>query len=168
MTEQGQTTTAVSRAFKALRGVLSEIGWEPREDSETGGLVIDFDPPYIPVAYAYAGISEPLELFIFYITLGVAAAADRREEAARYLTLANWNLMSGNFSMDYEDGEIRFRTSVCFQGTELTEALIRNAILLAMHAMERFAEGAIDVMARDKKAEQAFREAVTQSRPDLN
>ena len=76
--------------------------------------------------------------------------------------------MSGNFSMDYEDGEIRFRTSVCFQGTELTEALIRNAILLAMHAMERFAEGAIDVMARDKKAEQAFREAVTQSRPDLN
>jgi len=159
MKESEVSLTRASRAFSTLHEVLKDIGWNPRQDGDSAAFVVSFDPPYIPVAYAYAAISEELELFYFHITLGVAAAAGRREETARFLTMANWSLMSGNFDMDYEDGEIRFRSSVCFGGVELSDALIRNAILFAMNAVERFANGAIEVMARGKSAREAFEEA---------
>jgi hypothetical protein len=168
MSQDNVSSTAASRALSTLEAVLRDIGWEPRQDADSSGLVVDFDPPYIPVAYAYAAIYEPLETFVFYITLGVSAGANVRDETARFLTLVNWNLMNGSFDIDYEDGEIRFRTSVCFRGTELTESLIRNAILSAMNAVERYAESAIDVMARGKSAEQAFGDAFATEGTELD
>jgi len=159
MSQDNASSSAASRAITTLYGVLKEIGWEPRYDVESSGFVVDFDPPYLPVAYAYAAISEPLEFFVFYLTLGVAAAANVRDETARFLTMVNWNLMIGNFEMDYEDGMVRLRSSVCFRGTELSETLIRNTILFAMNAVERYAERVIDVMARGKGALEALSEA---------
>jgi hypothetical protein len=163
MKDSEVTSTAVTRAVDTLHAVLTGIGWEPREDTETAGFVVDFDPPYIPVAYAYAAISPDLEVFVFHLNFGVAAAASRREETARFLTLANLHLMVGNFEIDLEDGVVRFRSSLSFQGTELSEVLIRNVILCAMTTVERYAEGVIDVMARGKSAEDAFHE-ITLSR----
>lgn len=151
--------TRTDEALDAIATVLREIGWNPERDGESAGFVVRFDPPYIPVAYAYAVVSEQLETFLFHITLGVAAAVARRDETAKYLTLVNWNLMTGSFDMDYEDGQIRFRSAVCFRGTELSETLVRNVIGTAMAAVERYAEGAIDVMAREKPAPQAFEDA---------
>jgi hypothetical protein len=164
MKENNTSSTAISRAVETLYEVLTEIGWKPQKDEETAGFVVNFDPPYIPVAYAYAAISAELEMFVFYLNFGVAAAAERRDETARFLTLANWNLMNGDFEMDYEDGFVRFRSSVAFQEAELSGVLIRNVILFAMNAIERYADGAIDVMARGKSAEQAFKEAADSER----
>lgn len=161
MAAQDQASSAASRAVETLHTVLIDVGWNPQKDEETAGFVVRFDPPYIPVAYAYAVISPDLELFVFYLNFGVAAAEERRDETSQYLALANWNLMSGNFEMDYEDGMLRFRTSVPFQGTELSDTLIRNTIRFAMDAVERYAEGAIDVMARGKSARHAFNDAAS-------
>jgi len=158
MKEDVTTSTTVTRAVETLHSVLTDIGWDARKDDATEGFVVDFDPPYIPVAFAYAAIFANLEVFVFYLNFGVAAAADRRDETARFLTLANSNLMVGNFEIDFEDGLVRFRSSVSFEEMELSDILIRNAILSAMNAVERFAEGVIDVMARGKSAEQAFSE----------
>jgi hypothetical protein len=151
--------TPTLRAVSTLRQVLTEVGWDPKLDDQCAGFVVDFEPPYIPIAHAYAAISADTELFVFYLNFGVAAAPDRRDETAKFLTLANWNLMIGNFEMDYEDGLVRLRSSVCFRGTELSETLIRNTILFAMNAVERYAERVIDVMARGKGALEALSEA---------
>ena len=156
MKVDNSSSAAVTRAVSTLRAILIEIGWDPKRDDQTAGFVVEFDPPYIPVAYAYAAISPKLEMFVFYLNFGVAAAAERRQETARFLSLANWSLMSGNFEMDWDDGQVRFRSSICFQGTDLSGTLIRNAIRFAMNAVERYAEGVIDVMARGKCAEEAF------------
>jgi hypothetical protein len=161
MNESDISSRLLLRAGETLHEVLTEMGWNPQRDDETAGFLVDFEPPYIPVAHAFAAISGELELFVFYLNLGVAAAPERRDETAKFLMLANWKLMSGNFEMDYKDGLIRLRSSVCFRGTELSKALIRGAILLAMNAVDRYAKGAIEVMARGKTAEQAFSETVT-------
>lgn len=158
MTLDGKTSTTVSRAIETLLSVLKDLGWEPQKDAEGVGFVVDFQPPYIPVAHAYAAVSEELETFIFYLNFGVAAALERRNETAQLLNLANWSLTNGNFEMDSEDGFVRFRSSVCFRGTELSDPLIRNLIRFAMGAVERYASGIIEVMARGKTAEQAFKD----------
>jgi hypothetical protein len=168
MTENDASSTTVSRAIETLRVALTDIGWDPQRDEETAGFVVEFDPPYIPVAQAFAAVSADMEIFVFYLNFGVATADDRKSEIAKFLTLANFNLMNGNFEMDYEDGLIRFRSGVCFQGTELSGALIRNVILFAMNTVEHYAEGVIDVVARGKSAEQAFQEASASADADEN
>jgi hypothetical protein len=42
----------------------------------------------------------------------VKVTAQRRAAAAEYLMRANWDLNFGNFQMDWEDGEVSFRTSI--------------------------------------------------------
>ena len=149
-----------SREHLAILGkVLTEIGWEPQPDDQTAGFYVDFGPPRIPVSDAFAAIATETEQFVFYINFGPAVPPEQMAEVAHFITLANWGLMIGNFEMDYTDGHVRFKSSVSFRGTELSEALIRNAILSAMNAVERYADALIQMMARGKGAEQAFKEA---------
>ncbi len=148
-----------SHSRETVAKVLADIGWQARTDEESAGFIVDFDPPYLPIAHAYAAVSDDPELFIFYLNFGVAASPARREQVATFLTLVNSSLAIGNFEMDYDDGLVRFRSSVAFGGSGLTEALVRNCILHAMDAVEKYADALIEVIARGKNPASAFREA---------
>ena len=54
--------------------------------------------------------------------------------------------MIGNFELDYDDGQVRFKSCVDFSSTELSETMIRNAILPAMNAIEAFADRLVAIM----------------------
>ena len=142
-------------ANKTLKRVLEEIGWEPRPVDGVTGFVVDFGPPHTPIASGLAAIS-PEDQFVFYLNFGFVAAPERRDECARLIARANWGLMIGNFEMDYEDGQVRFKSSVPFAGIDLSEPLIRNAILAAMTAVEAYAEAVEDVILRGETATAAL------------
>jgi hypothetical protein len=148
-----------SKALATLERVLSEIGWEPQPEESVTGFYVDFGPTGIPVSDAFAAIAPETEQFLFYLNFGPGAPPERIEETARFITHANWGLTIGNFEMDYHDGHVRFKSSVNFAHTELSEILIRNAILSAMNAVETYVGPLIEVMAGGKTAEQAIDEA---------
>lgn len=149
----------VVKAFETLRKVLAEIGWDSELDEENASFYVDFGPPHVPVSDAVAAIAAETERFLFYVNIGPLAPPERRDEVARFITLANWGISIGSFELNYDDGFLRFKSSVDFSNAELSEALIRNAILAAMNAVEAYAEPLIDVLGRGKSAETAFREA---------
>jgi hypothetical protein len=159
MTNEPETLSRQEKALASLSNVLTEIGWEPQPEPEAAGFYVDFGTPHIPVSDAFAAIAPDAQQFVFYVNFGPAVPAERLGEVARFLTLANWGLMIGNFEMDYGDGHVRFKSSVNFRGTELSEALIRNAILSAMNAVERYADGLMQVLAQAKSPDEAFRES---------
>src|SRR6476660_7203299 len=133
-------------AVQTLEQVLTEIGWEPEPNDESS-FYVDFGPPHMPVADALAAVVVDSQQFIFYINAGLAVLPERYDEVARFITRANWGLSIGNFEMDYDDGHVRFKSSVDFRGLELSEALIRNTIVPAMHAVETYGMPLIDVIA---------------------
>jgi len=147
------------KAFETLGKVLGEIGWSSEPDEKNTSFYIDFGPPHVPVSDALAAIAVETGRFLFYVNIGPLAPPERRDEAARFITLANWRLSIGNFEMDYEDGFVRFKSSLDFSNADLSEALIRNAILAAMNAMEIYAEPLINVLGQGKSAQEAFMEA---------
>jgi Putative bacterial sensory transduction regulator len=159
MKNEHKDRSGASQALKTLRKVLAEIGWDSEPDEENACFYIDFGPPRVPVSDAIAAIAEDTERFLLYVNIGPSVPPERRDEVARFITLANWGLSIGNFQMDYEEGLVRFKSSIAFRGTELSEALIRNAILAAMNAIEVYAEPLIDVLGRNKKAQEAFQAA---------
>jgi hypothetical protein len=86
------------------------------------------------------------EQFTFYICLGTNVPADRRADAAEFLTRANYGLPLGNFEMDFEDGEVRFKNSICFVGEALTDNLIRNTIYPAGSIATTYFPGLLKVV----------------------
>ena len=54
-----------------------------------------------------------------------------------FLNRLNYRMQVGNFEMDMEDGEFRFRTSIDIEGGTLTTAMIRNLIQVGMVMMDR-------------------------------
>ena len=47
--------------------------------------------------------------FLCYSFFPISVPESKRDAAAQFLTRANYNLLNGNFEMDYEDGEVRYK-----------------------------------------------------------
>jgi hypothetical protein len=129
-----------------LQRVLTALGWQPQADAQSLGFRVDLGAPHIPLANIYAAISVTGEQFVIYFNFGVSATPERRDAVARFITRLNWGLMIGNFELDYDDGQVRFKSSVDFSRTELSETMIRNAILPAMNAVETYAGQLVAIM----------------------
>ncbi len=65
---------------------------------------------------------------------------NQRDDFAIFITRINYGLMIGNFEMDFSDGEIRYKTSIDFEGTDLSEVLIDNLFNANLSLIENFYE----------------------------
>lgn len=134
------TKQNVVNALETLRRVLAEIDWAEGADEKGTSYRIDFGPPRVPVADVFVSIDTGAECFVFLANFSPLTHAERRDDVARYITRANWELLLGNFEMNYDNGEVRFRSSVDFTGRELADTTLRRAILTAMEIVEAHAE----------------------------
>ena len=72
--------------------------------------------------------AEEQKQFAFYSILSVNVPDDLRGYVAEFMHRLNYGLLIGNFEMDFNDGEIRFKTSIDVEGGELTFELARNTV----------------------------------------
>ncbi len=92
---------------------------------------------------------EDTQQFIFYSVAPVVVPAEKRQAMAEYLTRANYGLIIGNFEMDFDDGELRYKTGVDVEGTELNPELIRSVVYANVTTMDRYLPGALSVIYSD-------------------
>jgi hypothetical protein len=76
----------------------------------------------------YAQAREAERQLLFYSVFPTNAPEEKRTAVAELLTRANFGLYLGNFEMDWDDGEIRYKTSVAVEGAELTPALVKQVV----------------------------------------
>ncbi|MGH2410076.1 MAG: YbjN domain-containing protein, partial [Chloroflexota bacterium] len=74
---------------------------------------------------------------------------ERRLAMAEFLTRANYGLPIGNFELDFEDGEIRFKTSIDLEEVEPNPLLVKHVIYANVIMMDRYLPGIASV-AEDK------------------
>ena len=60
------------------------------------------------------------------------------QQVSEYLHRVNFGLNNGNFELDYEDGEIRYKTFVSFENIELSKDIIEDSILLPLAMFEKY------------------------------
>jgi hypothetical protein len=104
----------------------------------------------------FAQIRVDLEQFIFYAVAPVKIPLDVRPMADEFITRANYGLRIGNFEMDYEDGEIRYKASLDFEGAELTPSLIKNVIYPAVQTLDHYLPGLMSVVYGSKTPQEAI------------
>ncbi len=81
---------------------------------------------------------EEQKQFVFYSVCGTSAPEHRRQAVAEFVTRANFGMVIGNFELDFDDGEIRYKTSIDVEGVSLAPALIKNLVYANVLMMDRY------------------------------
>ena len=82
---------------------------------------------------------------------------------AEYLHRANYDLNNGNFELDYNDGEIRYKMLVPFQGIEFSKRIVDESIIVPIMMFNRYGKGLIKLMVGSGSPKELIEEAETPS-----
>lgn len=104
--------------------------------------------------YAYA--NQELEQLIFYSVCPVEAQPKQLLPMAEFLSKANYGLQIGNFELDFEDGEIRYKTSIDVENDRLTTALVNNLVSVNVTTMDRYLAGIIAIVNKELTPDEAI------------
>ena len=89
----------------------------------------------------YVQAQDQRNLLVFYSISPTRPEQDKILPMCEYLTRVNYNMALGNFEMDMEDGEIRFKTSIDVTDDELTLANVRQLVYSNLLTMDRYLPG---------------------------
>ena len=67
-------------------------------------------------------------------------------KTAEFLSRANYGLRNGNFELDFDDGEVRYKTFVNCDGVLPSHAIIEDSIIIPSMMFERYSSGILDMM----------------------
>jgi hypothetical protein len=176
-TELLQSVTTIFDGFETwLDTALAEDDPENGEDESILETVIDFfteddwtfiklqGQPVLQMAYrgdngswnCFAQARESQTQFVFYSIYSTQAPADQRIAIAELITRANYGLTIGNFEMDFNDGEIRYKTSIDVEGDILTTELIKQLVYANVTMMDQYFPGILAVIKEKKSPMEAI------------
>jgi len=101
---------------------------------------------------------EDAEQFVVYSHFPCNAPAEYRDKVARYLTRANYGLVIGNFEMDLDDGEIRYKTSICVRDSNLDNGMIKHAVGFNVNMMDKYMPGLMAIIYADADPDEKVNE----------
>ena len=136
---QGPLLTALKGVFSENRWPYSEVQGVPVLLSELSGALGRW--PF------YAHVIEDKDLVLLYSICPMRAPEGRRHEVSTFLTRANYGLAVGNFELDFEDGEIRYKTVLQLPGDDLDTEALRRLVRANGVAMETYLPGIGSVIA---------------------
>jgi hypothetical protein len=90
---------------------------------------------------AFFEIRDEDDQLLVYSIIPFDVPEARRTEAALYLTRANFGLAIGNFELDLDDGEVRYKTSIDVEGAQILEPLIDHIFLANVVTVDRYLNG---------------------------
>lgn len=84
--------------------------------------------------------------FTFHSVLPLLVPEQQRQAMAEFITRANYGLNIGNFEMDFNDGEIRYKTGITLEDDSLTQSMIRPQVYANVLMMDRYLPAMLDVI----------------------
>jgi len=124
-------------AYEALEQFLIDDGWYPTAIDGTTAYRSGFNGDSGKFRII-AHVNVELEQMYLYVIAEVNVPDAERVAVAEFITRANYGMRIGNFELDFTDGEVRYKSSIDFEGQPLTPRLINNAIYPAVTTMDRY------------------------------
>jgi hypothetical protein len=96
--------------------------------------------------------------FIVYAVSPVGADEDDPQmmaNMAEFVCRANYGLKMGNFELDFNDGEVRFKFHVLCEGIIPTPAMVKRSIYCPASMFERYGSGIVDIIFNDVSGKRA-------------
>ena len=129
-----------SALLEDLKQVFAENQWPYSEVRGAPVLVSELSGP-LGSWKLYAQAVEAQSLILMYSICPLRVPDERRLEVSHFLSLANHGLAAGNFELDFEDGEVRYKTVLHVQGDELDGLAVKRLVRANGLAMETYLPG---------------------------
>ena len=142
------------QAFETLGQFLKEDEWYPQQLEDKPIYRVGFSGKNGQLT-CFAQIRVDLEQFLFYAVAPVKVPEEQRVAAAEFITRANYGLRIGNLEMDFRDGEVRYKSSLDFEGETLTPQFIKMAIYPAVQTLDHYLPGLMAVIYGGKSPAEA-------------
>jgi hypothetical protein len=126
--------------FGTLKRIFLDNRWPFSEVPGMPVLLSELSGPLGSWTF-YAQIVEEQRLVAFYSVCPLTVPENRRREVADFLTRANYGLAVGNFELDFDDGEIRYKTVLEVEGRDISPALVKRLVQANGLAMETYLPG---------------------------
>ena len=104
----------------------------------------------------YARAREQQRQFLFYSVCSVNAPENKLAHVAEFISRANYGMAVGNFELDFNDGEIRYKTSIDIDGNQLNFDFIRTLVYTNVMMMNQYLPGILWVIQGEMEAEEAI------------
>lgn len=143
--------------FRTIKQFFEDDDWHPQRVEGQEAVTMGFtgqNGSWRCMAIAF----QEQDQVVFFCVLDTKVPLEKRRIAAEYLTRANYGLRIGNFEMDFEDGEVRCKTSVDVEGGTLTPQMVKSLSYCCCMLMDRYLPGLMKVAFGEVMPEAAIRE----------
>ncbi len=94
----------------------------------------------------YAATNKESQKFMFYSLCPVNVPENQRLAMAEFLTRANYGITLGNFEMDFDNGEIHYKTSINVEDDQISISLVRQLVYTNVMVMDQYLPGIMAVI----------------------
>lgn len=104
----------------------------------------------------YARAREAQQQFIFYSLCPVKVPQKKRKQLGEFVCRANFGMIIGNFELDFNTGEIRYKTSIDIKDSFLTEETLKQLVYTNVLTMDQYLPGVEAVLSSKTSPEEAI------------
>lgn len=151
-----QNTTSNSPIFQTIINLFTENNWHFIQIEEQPALYLTF-PEKNGQYDCYAQAKEEQKQFIFYSVCPTKVPKPKRRAVAEFLFRANYGIIVGNFELDFNDGEIRYKTHSDLKYNFLVSEAIKELVYTNVMMMDRYLPGITSVISGKVSPEEAIR-----------
>lgn len=138
--------------FDTMSTYFAEHGWTTTRIGDSLGLSMTVQGDNGQWA-CIAQADEERRLFLFYSAAPLDVPAPKRLAMAEFIARANYNTLVGNFELDMEDGDLRYKTSCSVEGGDasawahgLLTAQIERLVSINVFMMDQYLPGITAVL----------------------
>lgn len=113
-------------------------------------------------------IRVPDKLVAVFVVCPIIIPESGRKRIAEFLTMANYGLILGNFEMDMDDGELRYKSTFLFNDENQQDDEFKQHMFNALHTMDKFFPGIMAVLFAGLDPRAAIRQVNNIIDPKMN
>lgn len=126
--------------WQAVVEFLEKDGWPWQQVEGESSLYTAFEGDN-GKCQCYAKVREEQQQFVFYSLCPIKVPKKKRRQLGEFICRANYGAIIGNFELDFDDGEIRYKTSIDVEGDSLSFSLIKQMVYANVTMMDKYLPG---------------------------
>lgn len=141
--------------FDVLLDFFAKDGWVYREIEHRRVVALGVEGKNGRFDF-YAIAREEEKQLAIYSVCPVKVPDYKRYNMATFIAMVNYGTIIGNFELNFQDGEVRYKTSIDVEGDRLTPALVKHLIYTSVTTMDDYLPGILSVIYGNISPEEAF------------
>lgn len=147
--------------YTALIEFIKQEGWGFKEFSEKASIYLNLKAQN----GEWVGLMQAREAegqVVFYSVCPFHVPFESRYPIAEFITMVNNEIIMGNYMMDFNDGELKFKTMSVLEKDSLPSMeLIKKLVYGNILVMDQFLPAILDIINLDVSPIQAFQKVTT-------